>query len=248
MSGMMAGRSDVTFVATTDLDGAVLTQFYRDVMEPAFPREELISLNDFVKGYQAADSVHYGTLALRGDEAVGGALGEYDPNSRLMLLAYLAIREDLRGTGLGSALLDVVLPAWRGELTPTATIAEVEDPRFHRSGPHGDPVARLRFYERLGSQLLPLSYFQPALHPNLPRVRGMFLICLDPDANGVSSAALTSFMDDYVGLCEGPETRDSDPEYRQFRDQITAWPKNVPLWPLSAAGDVPVTGYPTPLT
>jgi GNAT superfamily N-acetyltransferase len=245
---MMADGPDLTFVATTDVDRRVLVQFYHDVLGPAFPREELIGLDTFVKDYQTADSVHHGTLALRDDQAVGGALGEYQPNSRLMLLSYLAIREDLRGSGLGSALLDNVLPAWRDALTPTATIAEVEDPRFHRSGPYGDPAARLRFYERLGAQLLPMWYFQPALHPDLPRVRGMFLICLDRDANGVSSAALSSFMDDYVGRCEGPAARDSDPEYRQFRDQLTAWPKNVPLWPISASGDMPVTSYAAPLS
>ncbi|HWE91660.1 MAG TPA: GNAT family N-acetyltransferase [Pseudonocardiaceae bacterium] len=245
---MTPGRPDVAFVASTDLDDTVLTPFYQDILQPAFPADELISLDEFRTGYGSPSPVYHGTLALRGDEPVGGALGEYDPGSGLMLLAYLAIREDQRGTGLGTGLLNEVLPAWRAALTPTATIAEVEDPRFYRAGPHGDPVARLRFYERLGSTVLPLPYFQPALRPDVSRVRGMFLICLDPGRTGVSAAALATFMDEYVGLCEGPAARDADPEYRAFRDQITAWPDEVPLWPMSAADQVPVTSYAAPLS
>ena len=59
-----------------------------------------------------------------------------------MLLACLAVRSDYRGTGLGSILVRDVLAMWRESFRPQTILAEIEDPRYYKAGPHGDPVAR----------------------------------------------------------------------------------------------------------
>jgi GNAT superfamily N-acetyltransferase len=178
-------------------------------------------------------------VALRGSEAVGVALGEFHAPSGILMLGYLAVRDDQRGLGVGTALLERALPSWRTAVNPIAVLAEVEDPRSHSKSQYGDPAARLRFYERFGSQVLPVQYFQPRLAPELPRVHGMFLVCLDPGLNSISADAVAKFLDNYIAVCEGGPTDSSDPEYSKLNGQVRSWGDNVPLWPLAKGPEIP---------
>jgi GNAT superfamily N-acetyltransferase len=234
-----AGRGEVVFADCADVDDATLERFYREVMESSFRPEELTGYEATRVTYQTPLPGAQGTLVMRSGEPVAGALGDYDAGSGIMLLAYLAVRADLRGQGIGSALLADVLPRWRERNKPVAILAEVEDPRSHEADRYGDPTARLRMYGRTGWGLLPLAYFQPALRPGGSRVRGMFLICLGAEGDRVPVDNLIGFMDRYMRECEGAEAASGDAEYLAFCDHLREWPDGVPLWPMSRSGEAP---------
>jgi GNAT superfamily N-acetyltransferase len=240
--GASAGAADpdgFAFAECADLDDRMFDRFYNEVLEPAFPASELYDRDAVRTTWRAPSPGVLSTLILRGNDPVACALGEWSAASGVLLLSYLAVRSDLRGHGLGGALLGEVLPRWHEALTPTAILAEVEDPRHHEVGPHGDPVARLRFYERAGARLLPFSYFQPSLAPGLPRVRGMLLICLDARREVIPAESVARFLDEYMASAESAEAARTDPEYLGLREQVLSWPGGVPLWPLSRVAEVP---------
>lgn len=236
-------RGRVAFAACADVEGEVFDSFYHHVLEPAFPREELTDLETLRAEYLRPQPGFHGEIALQGREPVGGALGEYYDASGVMMLGYLAVRADVRSHGVGRALLDRLLPKWRESFRTTAILAEIEDPRHHNAGPRGDPLARVKFYDRIGAKLLPLWYFQPSLGRGLARVRGMFLICLDPELEAIPTVSLLNFLDEYIASCEGEEIKQTDPEYLALCDQVQAWSEKIPLWPLSRADEVPRSDF-----
>lgn len=246
-AGNWLSRDGFTICACSAMTKESFDRFYADVLRPAFPPEELIGIEELRTAYLDPGSGSLGMVAMLGGEPVGGMLGEYSERSGIMLLSYLAVRSDQRSTGLGGSLIRTVLPLWRESFALSAILAEIEDPRYFTSSSHGDPAARIRFYERIGAKLLPLSYFQPSLGPGLERVRGMFLICLDPEREYVPGQAVLEFMDEYMESSENAVPLSPDPEYRAFRDQVSAWQGRVPLWPMSRAGEAPESAFATPV-
>jgi len=230
---------DVTFVDSTDLTIDEFTRFYNEVLEPGFPPSELVSLESALGSYHAQHSI--ATIAMAGKEAVGGALGDYFAESDVLLLSYLAIRPDMRSKGIGSALLRDALSKWREKVDPVVILAEIEDPRVHGAsqGTYGDPVARLKFYARLGSRFLPVPYFQPSLEPGvLPRVRGMLLISPDSAPESVSTDVVLGFLREYMTVSEGAEAAEDDAEFTALCDKVESWAEDVPLWPLARVRDL----------
>ncbi|MDF5752744.1 GNAT family N-acetyltransferase [Spongiactinospora sp. TRM90649] len=231
-------QAEPVLVKCADIDDDLFVRFYETVLAPAFPPAELVGLETARVVYRAPEYGHFGTIAMVDGEPVGGALGSFSPSSGILLLDYLAVRPEQRGRGLGSALIGHLRTAWRPKARPVAVLAEVEDPARHSASVFGDPVARLRLYDRTGWSLLPVDYFQPSLAPGLPRVQGMFLICLGPAGPTVPTEAVLAFLDEYVRGCEGDEAARSDPEYLALREQVSSWGPGVPLWPISRAPEV----------
>jgi GNAT superfamily N-acetyltransferase len=232
-----AADGNLVLAEAAGLSVDMFDRFYHDVLEPAFPPEELEDIDVVRETHHNPDARVPGLVAMSGGNPVGGALGEYYPRGAIMLLAYLAVRRDLRGTGVGTALLAGALPAWRQSVPARATVAEVEDPRFHQPGPHGDPVARLRFYERAGAKLLPVPYVQPSVGRGMPPVAGMFLICLDPWLESIRKDDVLAFLDEYVESAGGGL---GAPDYRALRGRIESKPADISLWPMSRAADMPI--------
>jgi GNAT superfamily N-acetyltransferase len=235
MSIGMASENFV-FADASELGVEVFDRFYNEILAPSFPPEELEAIDVVREIHNGPGAVVPGVVALRGGDPVGGALGESYERSRVVLLCYLAVRDDTRGTGLGAALLDRALPAWRRAFTPTAILAEVEDPRVRQAGPHGDPVARLRFYDRAGGKLLPIPYTQPSVGQGQPRVPEMFLISLDPGLESIPRATVLDFLDEYLESMDGST---DDPEHRALRAAIESRSAEIPLWPLSRLAEMP---------
>jgi len=220
----------VHFLDCREISLETLELVYRDLLEPSFPPTELDTFQGIQTRYLTGDSP--GIIALLDDTPMAVAFGDYHEPSDLLLLSYLAVRPKQRGTGFGAAILRRAVDDWNERYNPMAIVAEVEDPRFHTSVKHGDPAARLRFYDRAGAFVLPFQYFQPAVSEGMPRVRGMLLICLRPRINAIPTKSIVRFLDDYVTSCEGDDVRERDAEYLAMRNQVLSLGQEAPLWPL----------------
>lgn len=161
------------------VEDAALRLVYQRLLVPSFPDSELIGLPELA-GMVAAGTarVH---IAGAGDDPIAVAVVQRFQHSPAVLLLYFAARPDQRGRGVGTQLLSGLLAGIRADPSVTVVLGEVEDPRFHPPHPaHGDPVARLRFYGRLGGQILAVPYFQPPIVAGAEAIYAMLLLVLNP--------------------------------------------------------------------
>jgi GNAT superfamily N-acetyltransferase len=174
---------------------------YRELLEPAFPACELDGEDELVA--HMASGLQWMSAVVDGHRPLAVAVAEWFPSSRVLLLAYLAVREERRSTGIGSLLLSQSCTRWRARARPALMLTELEHPALHQPGTHrGDPADRLRFYARHGARGLDLPYFQPGT----VRVPGMVLTVLrgvPGAARSVPSAPVRGFLSDYFTREEG---------------------------------------------
>jgi GNAT superfamily N-acetyltransferase len=210
-----------------DVDLSTVVRFYDDVLQPSFAQAELLGLEDLILG-RLTGAIR-GTMLLRRDRPVAGMVtGDYvDGNVRL--LAYLAVRPADRDQGLGAELLRGLTPARPSGLV----LAEIDDPRLHTAGNHGDPSARLHFYERHGWRLLPLPHVQPGLRPGSPPQYGKLLIAMESAAKHVDSSLLRAFLEQYLNPAGGPEHRLDEAVHRALHAAATAPEGRLRLFPLA---------------
>jgi GNAT superfamily N-acetyltransferase len=211
----MAGSAKPPVITVTEIDGDdadEVAEFYRRVLAPHFTPDELEGAESFADGVR-----HGGTNALAArtpdGTIVGGAVGDWFQESRVLLLSYLAVAVEGRGSGTGGLLMKTVIETWGGQFSPSLLIMEVEDPRHHHVDVNfGDPRARVRFYERLGARTLPVPYFQPALSsrgPDARRVPHLLLMVFGgieapPGTQRVDGRTVEVFLTEYLEGCEGP--------------------------------------------
>jgi GNAT superfamily N-acetyltransferase len=176
-----------------------------------------------------------GTLLLHGAEPVAGMVTEDYLDGRVVLLGYLVVAATARNAGLGARLLAEVVEAPAGG-APPLVLAEIDDPRFHPSNDMGDPVARVRFYDRAGARLLPLPYAQPSLRPGSPRVDNLLLIALGTTEPWVDGPTVAAFLTEYYEGCEGEDAVRADPAFLALRDAVLGRDGHLPLHPLSDLG------------
>ncbi|MCT2590943.1 GNAT family N-acetyltransferase [Streptomyces sp. N2-109] len=214
--------------------GPELDAVYEEILLPSFAPDELSTLEELGEELSSGRTSVWVSVDA-GGRPVGTVIGEWDQAQRIVLLAWAAIRPGLRGTGIGGPLLRTVLKRWRQERDPCLILTEVNDPAVHPTADeaHGDPVARLRFYRRLGARTLELPYFQAALGRDRERVDGMLLLVLHghPDFAGrepdtVDGAVLRSYLEGYQLNCEGAIATD-DRAMRLWR--AVDRPGGVPL-------------------
>ena len=188
-------------------DAGILRRLYDTVIVPSFPPAERETIEKLSR-VLAADELR-GAVAMTPDgEPVGALFLEWFADIRAGLLCYFAIRPDLRGRGIGRALVAVAGPQWLAALRPHVVFAEAEDPRFADAdraagtggatgraaavdatgaagtGGHadyGDDFARLRLYAGFGARRLPIRYLQPELAPGAGRLPNLLLLVADAD-------------------------------------------------------------------
>jgi GNAT superfamily N-acetyltransferase len=210
----------------------LVPEFYRTVIAPCFSPDELETEDEITARLRSGRSR---ALIARdaGGAIAGGAVGDYFPHSDVMLLAYLAVRPGGRGNGIGATVLRAAKDAWMAELHPRLIVLEVEDPRkFTGSEAFGDPVARVRFYERHGARSLPLPYVMPALSPGAKRVQGLMLMALGgadvpPGSTTAKGQHVARFIAEYFEEFEGP-AQPGDSELDQLL-AACARPGGLPL-------------------
>jgi len=182
-----------------DFDADLLSRMHREVLVPSFSEDELDDVETMTRGLRGEGPVRtLASVALEGDEVVGGVVGEVYEAEEVLLLAYLAARPGGRGRGVGSALLEHVAPRWYPRVR--LAVGEVHDPRRWSNVPDEDPVSRLRFYERVGARVLGVPFVQPALDAGGARIEGFLLIAfhVDPGVE-VDEDGAASIRSDVVG-------------------------------------------------
>jgi len=189
----------------------LLQRFGEEILENAFPPEQYIPLQ-----FAGTGALEDPVLIACGPDGriLGGACGEIYPRSHTLLLGYIAIRQDLRGAGLGSLLMDEIRERW---LDPeTLTVLEIEDPRHHPNDEdYGDSEARVRFYAGFGVEALAVPYFQPRLSASLPRSYHLMLGALSvPNhmrkGSGVDGFPIEHFLREYFVACEGEDVLEDE--------------------------------------
>ena len=201
-----SGSEDLQLVSLRDATIDAL-EAVQALFESAFPPDELMTFDELQVAVSEAGTC--GAVVQRSGKVLGAYVTEDFLGGRVVLLAYLAVDPDSRGEGVGTLLVRRLTAENRVREGPAPlVVAEIEDPRFHRPGAHGDPVARLRFYDRLGTRLLPLPYVQPALRPTAARVDHMLLVTLDAASATVDGALVAEFLEEYFVGCEGPAVVD----------------------------------------
>lgn len=194
-------------------DASTAVDFYRRVLLPHFRAEELDGEEGFAASLTRDTTTALAARMMDGTVA-GGAVMDFFPASRVMLLSYIAVLEPGRGKGVGSILMNAVTEVGDAHYAPALMVMEVQDPRHYDADPsHGDPEARVRFYERLGARTLPVPYFQPSLGAGLERVRNLLLMVFGgsgmPSGGGhVDGSVVESFLIEFLQGCEGPPSAD----------------------------------------
>jgi GNAT superfamily N-acetyltransferase len=225
--------------------GPLLDAVYADVLAPSFPSDELESRESLGRGIATGDTSLATILDATG-APVAAAVVEWSPDSRVLLLSYLAVRPGERGGGYGAALLGYAQRDWVARYGAWALVAEIEHPAAHDgSQAHGDPGARLRFYARNGGRALDLPYFQPALKPGGQRVYGLILAVLaasDAAAGArpdhLAAGPLRRFLTEYLESTEG--SAGPDPAVDALWRGLER-PGGVPLLPLDEPDRLPVS-------
>lgn len=174
---------------------------YREILAPTFPPDELVTEEDFVA--QLTD----GSLLMHVETGPDGqpvalAVAERFPGD-VLLLSWLAVHPQARAGGLGRRTLTHALDRWQAELEPRMVLGEVEHPlSIPAHEDHGDPAARLRFYQRFGVRALPVAHVQPALRPGCAPVDKLMLCIFRdagvPPADEVEAAPVRDFLAAYL--------------------------------------------------
>ncbi|ARU50278.1 hypothetical protein CBR64_00875 [Cellulosimicrobium cellulans] len=201
MVGVTAPEEPVVVPLTTP---ELVRSLHHDVLAPSFPPAELVDVDELLDDHATGRLRSLGVV--EDGRVVAGVVGEWFPDARVLLVLYLAIAPGRRGGGVGGRLVAAALADWR-TLDPLLVVGEVEHPAHHAgSEAHGDPVARLRFYARLGARVLALPYFQPGDGPGGERVPALLLVSfpLGPGTpDDVPAAPLRAFLAENLRASEG---------------------------------------------
>lgn len=212
------------------VDNEALRRFHATLLEPAFPPAELMTYEELRDARLEATT--RGTILFDADDPVAGIITEDYLEGRVVLVAYLIVAAPARNGGIGARLLSETVAS---QSHAPLVLAEVEDPRYFAASDAADPLARLRFYDRAGSRLLPLPYAQPALRPGCARVEELLLITIDAPGPDVDGALVAAFLDEYYSSCEGEEIVRTEPAYLALRAAALGDEQGrLPLLPLSA--------------
>jgi hypothetical protein len=222
----------------------LLTSLYQDVFAPAFPVDELMSL-EAIRAGLLDGTTRAAAMTDEDGGVIAGAVAEWSESSRVLLLSYMAVAYSARSKGAGGQLYQHVLTEWTRDFWPCLFVAEVEHPDHHvGTSAQGDPFRRLRFYGSHGALVLKLPYFQPALHPNANRVYGMLMLALHVDSQfaglgpaTVHSSPLRTWFTEYLLETEGEVPKDAATTALM---SVLASPKDVSLLPIERYREAPV--------
>lgn len=132
----------------TELEVKDFGQIY-ELMKVSFVEEEI---RTYESGLEQLNKEDYRILiSQNSQDQIAGFIAEWDFRS-FVFIEHFAVREKLRGTGIGSEILKVYL-----QKTSKPVVIEVEDNKTEIDR------RRIDFYQRMGFFLSEFGYFQPVL-------------------------------------------------------------------------------------
>jgi|GEM_PF-1916864 len=141
----------------------------RALYEVSFPPQERRPFEEITSllGTDSEDRARI-LVAVEGNEVLGLSIFRYIPSVRIGYLWYLCVSESARGRQVGTSLYRASVNRLV-EAGARALVFEVE-PLSARVPPvYGDPLRRIRFYERLGARpVIGYEYVQPPIPPYGP--------------------------------------------------------------------------------
>lgn len=117
------------------------------IMEYSFPKDERRGLEE---QFAEFEKPRFRSLVHEEDGEIAGFMN-YWQLSGFVYLEHFAVARELRGRGMGAALMEELCGA-----TDCPIILEAEPPEQDETA-----ARRIRFYERLGFRLNPYEYYQP---------------------------------------------------------------------------------------
>jgi GNAT superfamily N-acetyltransferase len=219
----------------------LLAELYQRVLAPSFKVGELEPPEVIREQVDDGGIIRMLAYFDADSKPVAVITADWYPRSEVLLIGYLAVRPDLRRQGLGTRLIGRAASKWIAEERPVLTVAEVEDPRFYTASDTGDPVARLRMYERLGGRIVGVPYFQPQLSDDLERVHHLMLMAFgvnserlteDSPVRSVPTAPIGVFLGEYFEAAEGSQPLDE--EFLKLKAEVLSAPEA----PLLRSGEI----------
>ena len=144
-------------------------------------------------------------VARAGDALLGFSLFRILAEASLGYLWYICVDQSTRGQGIGRRLYQRTLESLQNGDNLKGLIFEVERLDTEPHPVYGDPIRRVKFYERLGAGLiLGYDYWQPPIPPHGP----VPLQLMYHPLNGrPSQADLAVIVQEFMRYAQGVETR-----------------------------------------
>lgn len=182
------------------------------IFHAAFPLEQRIedaALMQLIPQPHEEPGGHSFHVAMSPAGICGFAAGLHVTSIGLAYIAYLAVEENWRGKGVGTALFRSLVERWAvaHPRPPHWVFLEVERPELARDSTAREICTRrIGFYERLGLQRIQADFQAPPLGPELPVVPyWIYMLPMrEPDLRSDAiEHALTSLYREVYGLPEG---------------------------------------------
>ena len=170
----------------------------RALYECSFPIEEL---RDFDELFDRNPRL---LVARKGDALLGFSIFRVLEEASLGYLWYLCVDQSARGGGIGRQLYQRTLDSLKNGNDLKGLIFEVERLDSESHPIYGDPIRRVKFYERLGARLvLGYDYWQPPIPPHGPVP---LQLMYHPIGGTPSEAELARIVEDFLRWGQGVET------------------------------------------
>lgn len=150
----------VIYSGANPMPRELFTQLF-EIMEYSFPRDERRDFEDHLNEFR---NPRFHSLVHTQNGKIAGFMN-YWQLTDFVYLEHFATARELRGQGLGSALMDVLR-----ETVKHPIILEVEPPELSETA-----IRRIGFYNRLGFHLNEYEYYQPPYHEGEPPVPLMIM-------------------------------------------------------------------------
>lgn len=229
-----------------DPDDDALRQFH-NIMIEAFPdpseREDMEILRTNLREGSWADGdeiCRYHIVVMRqGDQVVGGTSFYFytDGGDALGIGSYLAVKEEFRGQGIGTELIDLrgrILCRDAQELDCylKGLVIQISDPELMSAAEIEndvmDPWDRENFWRRRGFRKIYFNFIQPSIREGEPAIEYLSLYMLPycpewENMGRISNVELKKVIDGFIKCTGTPGPPETDPAYIRMKEGLAKY-------------------------